>query len=69
MGAPSISVPSVPVTPPPPSLPDQGVQNAATNQEQLAAMQYGAAGTILTGPEGLQTKAATSATGAKSTFG
>jgi hypothetical protein len=47
MGAPSISVPPVPVTPPPPALPDQGVQNAAKNEEQLAAMQYGAAGTIL----------------------
>ena len=63
MGAPSVSVPSVPVTPPPPSLPDQGVQNAAKNQEQLAAMQYGAAGTILTGPQGLQAKANTTASG------
>lgn len=69
MGAPAISVPSVPVTPPPPSLPDQGVQNAAANQEQLAAMQFGAASTILTGPEGLQTRAATTAAGAKTTLG
>ena len=69
MGAPSISVPPVPVTPPPPSLPDQGVQNAAKNQAQLAAMEYGAAGTILTGSQGLQTKAATTAAGAKTTLG
>ncbi len=72
MGAPSISVPSVPpvpVTPPPPSLPDQGVRDATSNQEQLAAMQYGAAGTILTGPQGLQTRAATTAAGAKTTLG
>ncbi|MDR3569623.1 MAG: hypothetical protein P4L43_16480 [Syntrophobacteraceae bacterium] len=63
MGAPSVSVPSVPVTPPPPSLPDQGVQNAAKNQRELAAMQYGAEGTILTGSQGLQAKANTTASG------
>ncbi len=63
MGAPSVSVPSVPVTPPPPSLPDQGVQNAAANQEQMAAMEYGAAGTMLTGSQGLTSKANTTAGG------
>ncbi len=68
MGAPSISVPPVPVTPPPPSLPDRGVKNAAANDEQLAAMEYGASGTILTGPQGLQTKAATTA-GTKTLLG
>ncbi len=63
MGAPSISVPAQPVTPPPPSLPDQGVRNAASKEETLAAMEYGAAGTILTGPQGLQAKANTTASG------
>jgi hypothetical protein len=63
MGAPSISIPSVPVTPPPPNLPDQGVKNAAANEETLAAMQYGAAGTVLTGSQGLQTRANTTASG------
>ncbi|MGC9196332.1 MAG: hypothetical protein ACP5IL_12895 [Syntrophobacteraceae bacterium] len=68
MGAPSISVPPTPVVPPPPALPDQGVQNAATNQQQLSAMEYGAEGTILTGPQGLTQKANTTA-GSKSLLG
>lgn len=62
------STPSIPTpqpVPPPPSLPDQGVKNAAANQDQLAAMEYGAAQTVLTGPEGLQQKANTTAGGAK----
>ena len=63
MGAPSISVPAVPVTPPPPSLPDQGVQNAAKNQQQMAALQYGSTDTILTGSKGLQARANTTASG------
>jgi hypothetical protein len=68
MGAPSVSVPPTPVVPPPPELPDQGVQNAATHQQQLAAMQYGAEGTILTGPQGLTQKASTTA-GTRSLLG
>jgi hypothetical protein len=68
MGAPSISVPPVPVTPPPPALPDQGVQGAVKEQQQLAAMESGSASTILTGPQGLQEKAKTTA-GSKTVLG
>jgi hypothetical protein len=61
------SMPSVPAPPPPPapppSLPDQGVQNAGANQRNLAAMAYGASQTVLTGPQGLQTPAGTTASG------
>jgi len=61
------SVPSPPPPPPPPvpppSLPDQGVQGAGQNQRNIAAMAYGASQTILTGPQGLQTPANTTATG------
>ena len=39
------------------------MQNAASNQQELAAMQYGARVTILTGPQGLQAKANTTASG------
>lgn len=68
MGAPSISVPPTPVVPPPPSLPDQGVQNAATNEQQLAAMEYGSTGTVLTGSQGL-TKPAKTTAGTRSLLG
>ena len=61
------SVPAVPSPPPPPEpppqLPDQGVQSAAADQRTRAAMAYGASQTILTGPQGLQTKADTTASG------
>ena len=58
------SIPAPPPPPaPPPSLPDQGVQNAKQNQGNLAALAYGASQTILTGPEGLQEKANTTASG------
>jgi len=67
------SAPSVPAPPPPPapppSLPDQGVQNAGANQRQLAAMAYGASQTILTSPQGLQTKAGTTANSGKTLLG
>jgi hypothetical protein len=60
----SPSVPAVPPAPaPPPSLPDSGVQNAGANQRNLAAMAYGAQSTILTGPQGLQNPANTTASG------
>jgi len=59
------SMPSVPAPPPPPapppSLPDSGVQNAGANQQNLAAMAYGASQTVLTGPQGLKTPANTTA--------
>ena len=61
------SAPSPPPPPPPPApppaLPDQGVQDAGANQRNLAALAYGASQTILTGPQGLQTLANTTATG------
>jgi hypothetical protein len=67
------SAPSVPAPPPPPapppSLPDQGVQNAGANQKELAAMAYGASQTILTGPQGLQNKASTTANTGKTLLG
>jgi hypothetical protein len=58
--SPSVPAP-LPAPPPPPSLPDSGVQDAGQNQRNLAAMAYGAGQTILTGPQGLQTKANTTA--------
>lgn len=61
------SAPSPPPPPPPPApppaLPDQGVQNAASDLQARAAMAYGASQTILTGPQGLQTKANTTVSG------
>jgi len=61
------ALPAPPPLPPPPApppmLPDQGVQNAGVQQANKAAMAYGASQTILTGPEGLQTKADTTASG------
>ncbi|MGA2403043.1 MAG: hypothetical protein ABSG91_15280 [Syntrophobacteraceae bacterium] len=65
------SVPPVPPPPaPPPALPDQGVQQAGQDQRTKAAMAYGASQTILTGPEGLQTKANTTAnSGLKTVLG
>ena len=60
----SPSVPPVPPAPaPPPALPDAGVQQAGTDQRSRAAMAYGAAQTILTGPQGLVTPANTTASG------
>ena len=67
------SAPSVPAPPPapapPPSLPDSGVQGAGANQRNLAAAAYGASQTILTGPQGLQTPANTTASGGKTLLG
>ncbi len=61
------SVPSVPAPPPapppPPEIASQAVQQAGINQQQRAAMAYGAAQTILTGPQGLVTPANTTASG------
>jgi len=50
-------------------LPDQGVQAAGQNQRNLAAMAYGASQTVLTGPQGLQTPAATTANSGKTLLG
>ncbi len=61
-GSPSPPAPP-PAPAPPPSLPDSGVQAAGQNQRNLAAMAYGASQTILTGPQGLQTPANTTAGG------
>jgi hypothetical protein len=59
------SAPSVPAPPPapapPPSLPDSGVQGAGSNQQNIAAMAYGASQTIATGSMGLQKPATTTA--------
>jgi hypothetical protein len=59
-GSPSVP-PAAPPPAPPPSLPDSGVQNAGQNRRNLAALAYGASQTILTGPQGLQAPAATTA--------
>lgn len=67
-GTPSVPAPP-PAPPPPPSLPDQGVQAAGLAQRQLAAQAYGASQTILTGPQGLQTPAATTANSGKTLLG
>jgi hypothetical protein len=68
MGMPSVPA-TPPAAPPPPSLPDSGVQQAGQNQRNLAAMAYGASQTILTSPQGLQTPANTTANTGKSLLG
>ena len=67
------SAPSLPPTPapapaPPPMLPDQGVQSAGQDMRNRAALAFGAGQTILTGPQGLQAKADTTANSAMKTL-
>jgi hypothetical protein len=61
----SPSMPAVPAVPPaptpPPQLPDQAVQQAGQDTRNKAALAFGASQTILTGPQGLQTPAQTTA--------
>jgi hypothetical protein len=56
--SPSVPAP-LPAPTPAPALPDQGVQNAGSNQRNLAAQAYGVGNTIVTGPAGLVTPAST----------
>ena len=61
------SVPSLPPVPPPPvpppQLPDQAVQQAGIDARNRAAVAAAGSQTILTGPQGLQTPATTTASG------
>jgi hypothetical protein len=51
----------VPAPPPPPQLPDQAVSQAGIDARNRAALAYAGSQTILTGPQGLQTPANTTA--------
>ncbi len=59
------SVPALPPVPPPPvpppQLPDQAVQQAGADARNRAAIAAVGSQTILTGPQGLQTPAQTTA--------